>query len=80
MLDESMSAWRPKTTKLGGLPHLTHEPRKPIPLGTMFRNSAECWTGILKYYDIVDVSEKQAQKEFSGEKQKCQMKTICLLM
>ena len=63
MLDESMSAWRPKTTKLGGLPHLTHEPRKPIPLGTMFRNSADCWTRMLKYYDVV-------QKEFSGEKTK----------
>jgi hypothetical protein len=34
MLDESMSGWRPKTSKLGGLPNITFEPRKPIPLGT----------------------------------------------
>ncbi len=36
MLDESMSGWRPKTSKLGGLPNYTFEPRKQIPLGTMF--------------------------------------------
>ncbi len=29
MLDESMSGWRPKTSKRGGLPHISHEPRKP---------------------------------------------------
>eukprot|EP00797_Seminavis_robusta_P009610 Sro169_g074980.1 n/a (342) ;mRNA; r:10060-11085 len=35
MLDESMIGWRPKSTKTGGLPNLTYEPRKPVPLGTM---------------------------------------------
>ncbi len=33
LLDESISGWRPKTTKLGGLPNYTYEPRKPVPLG-----------------------------------------------
>ena len=41
MLDESMSGWRPKTSKTGGLPHISHEPRKPVPLGTMIRNAVE---------------------------------------
>jgi hypothetical protein len=36
LVDESMSGWRPKTTNLGGLPNYTYEPRKPVPLGTMF--------------------------------------------
>ncbi len=36
LIDEFMSGWRPMTTKLGGLPNYTFEPRKPIPLGTMF--------------------------------------------
>ena len=36
VLDESMSGWRPKTSKLGGLPNYTLEPRKPVTLGTMF--------------------------------------------
>lgn len=35
-VDESMSGWRPKSTKTGGLPHLTAEPRKPVPLGTFW--------------------------------------------
>ena len=38
LMDESMSAWRPKTTKTGGLPNITFEPRKPKPLGTMLKN------------------------------------------
>jgi len=32
MLDESMSGWCPKTSKLGGLLNYTFEPRKPVPL------------------------------------------------
>jgi hypothetical protein len=37
MLDKSMSGWRPKTSKLGGLPNYTFESRRPIPIGTMFK-------------------------------------------
>jgi hypothetical protein len=36
LVDESMSRWRPKTTKLGGLQNNTFEPWKPVLLGTMF--------------------------------------------
>ena len=31
--DESMSAWRPRTTALGGLPNISFVIRKPEPLG-----------------------------------------------
>ena len=41
VLDESMSAFRPRTTKLGsylgGLPHISFILRKPEPLGTEFK-------------------------------------------
>jgi hypothetical protein len=47
MLHEVMSGWRPKTSKLGGLPNYTYEPRKPVTLGAMFRNGVECILGIL---------------------------------
>jgi hypothetical protein len=67
MLDESMSGWRPKTSKLGGLPNYTFEPRKPIPLGTMFRNGVECMVGCLVHQDIVQLPEQQHQKKFHGE-------------
>ena len=45
MLDESMSQWCPKTTKTGWLPNVRHEPRKPGPLGTQFKNAVECLSG-----------------------------------
>ena len=57
MMDESMSGWRPKTSKLGGLLNYTYEPRKPIPLGAMFRNAAECITGCLVFQDVVQLPE-----------------------
>lgn len=68
VLDESMIGWRPKTSKLGGLPNYTLEPRKPVPLGTMLRNAAEAITGGIVYNDPVMLSEVQARKEFSGSK------------
>ena len=39
-MDELMSAWRPRKTKTGGLPNITHIPRKPESLGTEFKCSA----------------------------------------
>ena len=56
VLDESMSGWRPKTTKTGGLPNITYEPQKPKPLGTMFKNGVEAVTGIVVYQDVVEMS------------------------
>jgi hypothetical protein len=32
-IDESMSAWRPRKTALGGLPNISFITRKPEPLG-----------------------------------------------
>ena len=66
LLDESMSGWRPKTSKLGGLPNYTFEPRKPVPLGTMFRNGVDCMTGCLLYQDIVQLPEQQQRKNYHG--------------
>ena len=67
MLDESMSGWRPKTSKLGGLPNYTFEPRKPVPLGTMFRNGAECTTGCIVFQDVVMNPEYQYTKKYQDE-------------
>ena len=67
LLDESMSAWRPKTSKLGGLPNITFEKRKPIELGSMLKNSLECITGVFKYQDIVQSPEVQQRKKYFGE-------------
>ncbi|KAL7554128.1 hypothetical protein ACHAWF_017536 [Thalassiosira exigua] len=66
MLDESMSGWRPKTSKTGGLPNISHEPRKPVPLGTMVRNAVECITGIFVHQDIVQGPLGQWAKKYSS--------------
>ena len=38
-LDESMSAYRPRASALGGLPNISYIMRKPEPLGTEFKVS-----------------------------------------
>jgi hypothetical protein len=68
MLDESMSGWRPKSAKTGRLLKLSWEPWKPVPLGTMSHNGAECTSGILVSQDIVQDAEVMNMKEYFGEK------------
>ena len=63
VLDESMSQWRPKTTKCGGLPNVAHEPRKPVPLGTQFKNAVECLSGCFSHQDVVQGVERQRRKK-----------------
>ena len=45
VLDETMSAFVPKTTPKGNLPHLSNIPRKPEPLGTEFKTVAASGMG-----------------------------------
>jgi hypothetical protein len=67
ILDESMSGWKPKNSESGGLPNISFEPRKPVPLGTMLQDAAECVTGIMMYVDPVLCPEQQNFKEFYDE-------------
>jgi hypothetical protein len=46
-LDESMSAYRPRTSKTGGWPNISFILRKPEPLGTEFKVIACSVTGML---------------------------------
>jgi hypothetical protein len=68
LVDESMSGWCPKTTKLGKVPNYTCEPWKPVPLGTMFCNGVECISGILVVQDVVQNSEQQSLKAYYATK------------
>ena len=45
VFDESMSAWKTRTTQLGGLPFLSFILRKPKPLGTEGKVAADTETG-----------------------------------
>ena len=52
VLDESMSAWCPRASKRGGLPHISYVIRKPEPLGTEFKTAADPATGIMLALEI----------------------------
>jgi hypothetical protein len=68
ILDESMYGWCPKTTMTGGLPKLTWETRKPVSLGTMFRNGVEASTDILVYQSVVNHDEVMKQILYYAER------------
>ena len=53
-------------SKLGSSPNYTYEPRKPVPLSTMFQNGAECLAGCLVFQDVVQLPEKQYLKDYHG--------------
>jgi hypothetical protein len=50
--DESMAALRPRTTKRGGLPHLSFIMRKPEPFGTEFKNTCCGRTGVMMALEV----------------------------
>lgn len=68
IMDESMVGWVPKGSKLGGLPNYVLEPRKPVPLGTMLKDSAEATTGIVIHTDPVMTPSVQDRKEFGNKR------------
>ena len=66
ILDESMSQWRKRISKKGGHPHISHEPCKPVPWGTMIKHAIECTTGIFVHHGIVESSTVQWKKKYSS--------------
>jgi len=56
-----MSSWCPKTSKW------SVSPNNPAPLGTMYRNGAECWSGIIAYHGVVQVSEVQSREDLNSK-------------
>jgi len=67
IIDESMSAWRPRTTQYGGLPNLSHIPRKPEPLGTEFKSIADPITGCMLALEIQRGKEGMKDLEYNRE-------------
>ena len=52
--DENMIEWCPKSTKTGGLPNLTHEKRKPTPLGTMLRSVLDHGSRVMMAMEVME--------------------------
>lgn len=51
-LDESMSAWRPRATKNGGLLDISCIIRKLEPLGAEFKSVCDPVTGVLTHLEM----------------------------
>ena len=67
-LDESMSAFKPQTTKTGNLPHLSFIQRKPEPLGTEYKNSAETSTlDVFLYTELQRGKQEMKNAEFAQQ-------------
>jgi hypothetical protein len=52
VMDESMSAFRPQTSKTGNLPHLSYIQRKPENLGTELKDTADTKTGMMIFLEL----------------------------
>jgi hypothetical protein len=63
-LDESMSAYRPRTSKYGGLPNISYIIRKPEPLGTEFKTSVCPTLNIMTYMEVCEGKEGMKTKPF----------------
>ena len=57
LLDETMSAWKPRKDKTGGLPNISFIQRKPEPLGTEFK--AQHLLFRHRYYDKIGIATWQ---------------------
>ena len=76
--DESMSAFRPRTTKHGNLPHLSFIKRKPEDLGTELKTAACPELGIMEYIEIQRSKNDTHGREFSTESMKRVTTTCCM--
>ena len=70
MFDESMSAFRPRTSRFGNLPHLSCIDRKPEPLGTELKVTNTTKIGLGLYLEIQRGRDGMADSEFVSEMKK----------
>ena len=80
VLDESMSAWRPRKDKTGGLPNISYIKRKPEPLGTEFKTVACGMSGIMLFIEIQrgkkEMPKKREYHELYGATASCVLRCM----
>lgn len=62
-----MSFWIPRTSKTGGLPHISFVKRKPRPLGTEFKNVACAETGVMLHLELQRGKEPMKHSDYHRE-------------
>lgn len=63
--DESMSAWKPRASRLGGLPNISFIARKPKPLGTEFKSIADGLSRVMLHLEIQMGRKVMPSKKYS---------------
>jgi hypothetical protein len=66
-IDELMVAFRPRTSKRGGLPHLSFIMRKPKPPGTEFKCVADGSTGIMLFLELQEGAGRMGTRAYVKE-------------
>jgi len=64
--DESMIEWQGKSGP-GGIPHLSHVPRKPHPLGLELKTLCDASTGMMMVIEIQEGKIRMARQRFCRE-------------
>jgi hypothetical protein len=64
VLDETMSAFRPRTTRLGGLPNISYILWKPEPLGTKFKTSVCPKLNVMTYMELCEGKDNMKSRLF----------------
>jgi hypothetical protein len=67
VIDESMSAFRPRTTPRGGLPNISYVKRKPKPMGTEFKCAADGRHGLMLFLEIQEGKDAMRRAQFRNE-------------
>ncbi len=66
-VDESMSAYRPRLDKFGGLPNISFIKRKLKPLDTEFKTMCDTESGVMKFMEIQQGEDAKRSKPFAVE-------------
>jgi hypothetical protein len=75
VIDETMFAWRGKGGT-GGMPHLSHVPRKPEDLGCELKTACDGTSGVMMHVETQEGKLRMARKQWHQE---CGATTSCTL-
>jgi hypothetical protein len=79
VLDESMSTYRPHTSRFGGLPHISYIIRKPEPLGVECKTSVCPTPNIMTYMEVCESKEGMKNKPFHYILDATTACTVCMV-
>jgi hypothetical protein len=66
-MDGSMSAFKPRKDKLGGLSNITYIHRKQKPLGTEMKTMCDSATGVMVYMEVQEGKNAMCGKDYAAE-------------